>query len=179
MGKDKITEEDTALFRDTVGEVKAVPADERIVPVKPKPSPRPRHPQHTAALPAAGYVQRDHATVVAPDDQLLFNRPGIQQRQQRRLKRGDIPAQARLDLHGQTIDQAGAALRDFLDAAVAAGLRCVSVVHGKGHGSESGRPVLKSQVNQWLRDTPDVLAFCSAQPRDGGAGAVYILLRRG
>ncbi|HET8706021.1 MAG TPA: Smr/MutS family protein, partial [Pseudomonadales bacterium] len=38
-------------------------------------------------------------------------------------------------------------------------------------------PILKSSVNHWLRQLPQVLAFCSAQPKDGGLGAVYVLVK--
>ena len=57
-------------------------------------------------------------------------------------------------------------------------LRCVLVVHGKGWGTTSDFPVLKSHTNAWLREWPGVLAFCSATDIDGGTGAMYILLRK-
>ena len=56
-------------------------------------------------------------------------------------------------------------------------LRCAHIIHGKGYRSGERQPVLKRKVNYWLRLRPDVLAFCSATPRDGGTGAVYVLLR--
>ena len=56
-------------------------------------------------------------------------------------------------------------------------LRCVTVVHGKGYRSGSRGPVLKSAVNTWLRRSHDVVAFTSARSIDGGAGALYVLLR--
>lgn len=52
----------------------------------------------------------------------------------------------------------------------------VKIVHGKG--AHTGQTLLKTYVNGWLPQLPDVLAFVSALPRDGGAGAVYVLLRR-
>ncbi|NIW87182.1 MAG: DNA mismatch repair protein MutS, partial [Gammaproteobacteria bacterium] len=57
-------------------------------------------------------------------------------------------------------------------------LRCVRVVHGKGHGSLHKLPVLKTKVQGWLRQRDEVLAFCSARPVDGGTGAVYVLLKK-
>ena len=177
MGKDKTPENDMELFRQVVGDVKPLQADERISYQSPKPSPRPRR-KHAGTESTSDFCERDYIVPVDSDELLLFTRPGIQHRQLQRLKRGDIPGEARLDLHGQTIDQAGASLHAFLNDSVAAGRRCVVVVHGKGQRSGEDKPILKSQVNHWLRDSSSVLAFCSAQPRDGGAGALYVLLRR-
>ena len=70
------------------------------------------------------------------------------------------------------------ALAAFLDRCGHRGARCVHIIHGKGHGSSNQGPVLKNKVNAWLRQREEVLAFCSAQPKDGGTGAVYVLLRR-
>ena len=55
------------------------------------------------------------------------------------------------------------------------------VVTGRGLHSKDQLPVLKEGVQQWLtrgRATKQVLGFCTARPKDGGAGAVYVLLRR-
>ena len=86
--------------------------------------------------------------------------------------------QAEIDLHGMTTSEAQAALRDFMAECAADGLQCVRVVHGKGRGSGPRGPVLKTNVNRWLRRWAIVLAFCTALPRDGGTGAIYVLLQR-
>ncbi len=113
--------------------------------------------------------------------------PGVDRRTADRLRRGQMPIQARLDLHGMTQDEAHAALADFVPEARAAGLRTVIVVTGKGRRSErgggagSGRGVLWQMVPRWLNDAdlrPHILAFAHARPRDGGDGALYVLLRR-
>jgi len=153
-------------------------AGDHTAPERPQPAARRRVAQDVPA-PASGFAVRDHAPTVAPDEELFFARNGPQHKLLRRLKRGELPIEASLDLHGRTLAEAGTLLENFLHTAAADGRRCVLVVHGKGHRSEAGRPLLKSQVNQWLRDNSAVLAFCSAQPRDGGCGAVYILLRQG
>ncbi len=97
-----------------------------------------------------------------------------------RLKRGRLRPEARIDLHGMTQDQAHRALSAFLARAQGDGQRCVLVVTGKGRISEGGG-VLRTQTPNWLNAPairPLVLAFAPAQPRDGGAGALYVLLRR-
>jgi len=177
MPKDKPPENENDLFRQMMAGVKPLKADERIQPEKPKISPH-----HKTKMPEDDFETRfaefAHATAVAPEESLFFARTGLQQRTIKQLKRGDMAIEARLDLHGVTIAEAGVLLTEFLDAAQAQGCRCVIVIHGKGHRSEEGKPVLKTQVNHWLRESPAVLAFSSAQPRDGGAGAVYVLLKK-
>jgi DNA-nicking Smr family endonuclease len=106
---------------------------------------------------------------------------GLDPRVLRRLRRGDFAWQAHVDLHGMTADQARAAVLAFLQASVRAGYRCVLVVHGRGLNSKDQTPVLKERMKSWLaRGTAAriVLAFATARPCDGGAGALYVLLRR-
>jgi len=94
------------------------------------------------------------------------------------LRRGKLPPQDYIDLHGLTSHAAHEILRDFILSSHRRGLRCVRVVHGKGISSGAKGPVLKAGVNAWLRHWDEVKAFCSAQDRDGGTGAVYVLLRK-
>lgn len=110
-------------------------------------------------------------------DVLRFLRPGIQAIALKRLRRGQFPNEGTLDLHGFTSAEAAVHLQRFIHDAKARGKRAVRIVHGKGHGS-ANEPVLKSKVNQWLKEFADVLAFCSAQPQNGGTGAVDVLLRK-
>ena len=78
----------------------------------------------------------------------------------------------------QIIEEAGKSLTQFLEEAQSVGIRCVIVIHGKGTRSSESRPVLKTQVNHWLRDSPAVLAFSSTQPKHGGTGSGYVLLKK-
>lgn len=83
-----------------------------------------------------------------------------------------------IDLHGLNSREATEALDEFLVEAVAHRVRCFHLIHGKGRRSADQLPVLKSLVNRWLRQRREVLAFCSARQRDGGTGALYVLLKR-
>ncbi len=106
---------------------------------------------------------------------------GFDERVMRKLRAGDFSTQARVDLHGLTRDEARLELERFLTSARTAGHRCVLVVTGRGLHSEDQVPVLKQGVQQWLthgRVSKFVLGFCTARPKDGGAGAIYVLLRR-
>ena len=111
-------------------------------------------------------------------DQLLYSRDGITPDTLKKLRKGKLQIDAEMDLHGMTVDAARQYLMDFLAECEADGSRCVIIVHGKGFSSPGKKPVIKPMVNRWLRATPTVLAFCSAQPADGGTGAVYVLLKR-
>lgn len=108
---------------------------------------------------------------------LLFARPGVQNRLVHDLQRGYLKVENELDLHGLTVDAARRVLTEFLDDCAQVRARCARIIHGKGFGSAERQPILKCKVNYWLRLREDVLAFCSATRRDGGTGAVYILLR--
>ncbi len=107
--------------------------------------------------------------------------PGLDKRTRERLKRGQLPIEARVDLHGHTQDAAHRALSAFILGAHEAGIRCVLVITGKGMRPDGGTGVLRAQVPRWLNHTPNrdkILAFSSAQPKDGGDGAFYVLLKR-
>ena len=99
----------------------------------------------------------------------------------RKLRRGEFAVQAHLDLHGLLKDEAKAELDGFLTRSRQQGKRCVLVVHGRGLHSKDQVPVLKEALKRWMaseRFARHVLAFATARPHDGGAGAVYVLLKR-
>jgi DNA-nicking Smr family endonuclease len=106
---------------------------------------------------------------------------GLDRRILQGLKRGDYAFRAHLDLHGMTRDEARDAVDRFVTKSRAEKHRCVLIVHGRGLNSKDNIPVLKGLLKSWLergRIAKSVLAFCTARPHDGGAGAVYVLLRR-
>jgi DNA-nicking Smr family endonuclease len=110
---------------------------------------------------------------------------GVDTRTVERLRRGRLAIEATIDLHGMTQAEAHAALDGFLAAAQARGQRCLLIITGKGTLREDiGMPrhgVLRQQVPRWLNQRPNrdrVLAFAGAQQRHGGAGALYVLLKR-
>lgn len=106
---------------------------------------------------------------------------GLDPRLVRRLRRGDFAWQAHLDLHGQTAPQARETLERFIVGSAREGHRCVLVVHGRGLNSKDQVPVLKDALKRWMstaRFARHVLAFATSRPHDGGAGAVYVLLKK-
>jgi DNA-nicking Smr family endonuclease len=112
------------------------------------------------------------------------NTPGLDHGTARKLGRGRLEPQARLDLHGMTSDRAHAALGGFVARSRDAGLRCVLVVTGKGRGEGGGargEGVLRREAPRWLATPPlaqMVVGVFEAHARHGGGGALYVYLRR-
>jgi DNA-nicking Smr family endonuclease len=159
-------DDEAALFRDSVRDVKRLRARETPVSRK-KPPPRAR--AANREVPAAGRSGEAQST----------HPPGLTRTQLRELRRGRLRPEDELDLHGLTAARAERVLRDFLASAVRRGLRHVRIVHGKGLRSGSAGPVLKTLVEALLRSDPAIQTFTPAAPRDGGTGAVNVLLRKG
>ncbi len=106
---------------------------------------------------------------------------GVDKRTAARLKRGQLPIEARIDLHGMFQDEAHQALAAFLKEAQTTGRRAVLVITGKGLRTGGGTGVLRAAVPRWLNEAPNrrrLLAFSQARPKDGGEGALYVLLKK-
>lgn len=111
---------------------------------------------------------------------LTFKRTGVQNGVFRKLKQGRYEAECTLDLHCMNTEAARREVFEFIEEVHELGLRSVLMVHGKG-GSKLEKErssILKGCVDHWLRQLEIVQAFHSAQPRHGGTGAVYVLLRK-
>jgi DNA-nicking Smr family endonuclease len=178
-------EEDAALFLESVGVVERVKqVTTRVAPPPPRTAAQLAMPSEEAESLArlAELVSGDEEFTVADDSAFVegFVR-GFDERVMKKLRAGEFSSQGKLDLHGLRSDAAKLATENFIQKARVAGNRCVLIVTGKGLHSEDQLPVLKSGLQGWLtrgRCARQVLAFCSARPKDGGAGAVYVLLRR-
>lgn len=101
---------------------------------------------------------------------------GMQKKLQRKIRMGLLPVEASLDLHGYRQQQAIDELGLFLQQSSSAHFRFLLIIHGKGSRSES-QAKLRPLVQHWLQQQANVLAFCPAQPRDGGSGASYVYLK--
>jgi DNA-nicking Smr family endonuclease len=168
---------DTGLFREAVRDVK--PLEQRArAPLAPrKPPARARFTAADRAMVLVESLQGfAESEITDSGDEISFRRNGVQDQVMRRLKRGEYRVEDVCDLHGLRVEEAKAALREFLADALARQLRCVRIIHGKGHGSGNRGPVLKTAVNMILRKTGPVLAFTSARRVDGGTGAINVLL---
>ena len=164
--KTAISKQEIEQFRDAMSGLK--PADKDTTPQAGHKS------RQTVA-----YQLSDHSnSVVGLEDKLFFARSGVADKVIKQLKAGKYPVRAVLDLHGMIADEARDALVVFINDCLAEDLRHVIIVHGKGFRSGTKQSVLKNCVNTWLRQIPDVLAFCSCQPKQGGTGAVTVLLAK-
>ncbi|MBV1904459.1 MAG: DNA endonuclease SmrA [Pseudomonadales bacterium] len=114
---------------------------------------------------------------LAPRDILSWKQNGIQNAVFDKLKRGAYPVEGMLDLHGYTVKEASESLDKFIILASRKNQRLVLIAHGRGEKSKTPAR-LKSFLAQWLIQLPQVLAYHSAQPRDGGTGAVYAMLKK-
>jgi DNA-nicking Smr family endonuclease len=156
---------DRAIWAEAVREV---------IPLRGRsPLPRQEIAEPPAPPPAAGPVPSAAAALPA-------SFAGIDRANAERLKRGRHPIEARLDLHGMTQSDAHRELLQFVENCYHNGRRCVLVITGRGLGPD-GPGVLKAAVPRWLQEGAlrrRILAVAGAQQRHGGAGALYLLLRR-
>lgn len=165
---------DARLFRESVEDAKPLELDQPE-PYRRRPPPFPI--EQPRALRDAEDRAKLSESEVETQDFLLYARPGVQRRLLADLQRGAIEVALELDLHGLTSAYAREVFDEFLAECSRRRVRCALIIHGKGRRSELRQPVLKCKVNYWLRLRDEVLAFCSATSRDGGTGAVYVLLR--
>ena len=177
---DDPSNDDVALFRQLMGNARPIDPDVRAPDYKPKPKPRARFRREDEQAVLKESLEADIDDIeTGAGEALRFHRPSVGRRTMRKLSRGHFAVQGEIDLHGMTVPEAKAALRQFIEDAVYRGSTCVRVVHGKGLGSGERGPVLKGKVNNWLRRWDAVLAFVSTRQVHGGTGAIYVLLRKG
>ena len=162
---------DVELFRKTVGKVNPLAKQNRI-----KPYFSPRKPYTPSDDPASAIPDNlsDFTPDEVPDE---YTRNGISRLSLRKLKRGFWPIHDNLDLHGSNRDAARKLLQEFIHTATNNEMRCVLVIHGKGINSQSGEAVLRRLTRHWLTQHPKVLGYCDALPKQGGSGAVLVLLK--
>jgi DNA-nicking Smr family endonuclease len=178
-------DEESALFLEAVGEVAPVrTVKERVGPPAPPTAAQLKIPNEEAESLArlAELVSGQGEFDISDSDEFVEACVhGFDENVMRKLRAGDFSTQAQVDLHGLTRDEAKPALERFIQQSRIAGHRCVLVVTGRGLHSKDQLPVLKEGVQQWLtrgKPSKQVLGLCSARPKDGGAGAIYVLLRR-
>ncbi|MCK5870482.1 DNA mismatch repair protein MutS [Methylococcaceae bacterium HT4] len=168
--------QDSDLFLEAIGKVTPIKSDKRsVVPTqKPKPYPKKKTTQFADKLTLA---QSEPVNALYAEDTFSYTASGLQKNVLKKMRRGHYGLDAELDLHSLTSAEAKRELVKFLHYCEQDGCRCVRIIHGKGYRSENNLPVLKNDLNIWLRQHQEVQAFCSTAQKDGGAGAVFVLLR--
>lgn len=181
MPRETLPDDDAELLARELADVKPLAGDDRLPPAKARldlETARARQAAASESRAADTGLEGSLAAItpVAANARLEFHRPGLQLRQWQKLRKGQIPWLMAVDLHGVTRAEALSAVERLIRQAQEEQVNCVRVVHGKGHGTDG--LTIKAELNHWLRRHDQVLAFCSATPADGGAGALYVLLRR-
>ena len=181
-----MSDDEELLFQQEMAGVKPLKKPDRVKLKRESPSEESARARREAAAAEKGPGNPLSDEGIEPLDPwyvLDFKRPGVQNGVFRKLKQGRYEAEARLVLRRMTVAKARKELYEFVQQASELGLRSVIVVHGKGENTnEEGRrqaSIIKGFVNHWLQELDAVQAFHSAQPRHGGTGAAYVLLRKG
>ena len=190
MPKDRIikSDDDMVLWQRVITEVKPLKStieltefetifaqSDHLSPPVVNPTGRMQKPPFKSTRPPIAATSPASVKKANPVDLRQGERAGIDRRTQRRLFRGDVPVDRRLDLHGLTEARAENRLAQFIETAACDGCRCVLVITGKGAG------ILRGHVPNWLKRqplSPYILALAEARPHDGSSGALYVLLRR-
>jgi DNA-nicking Smr family endonuclease len=158
------SEDDDELFRQAMGGVEPLRNRDRV------------RTSATHTVVAAPAQARPHLIVEDGEGRA----PGVTREQVARLRSGSIPPQRTIDLHGLRATVARDVIIRRIRAAVADGIRCVLIIHGRGKHSGPGGAVLGRVAAETLASAAiarSVQAFCRARPEDGGAGALYVQLR--
>lgn len=175
--KTTISDAEKALFRDAVKGARRLRHDRvQLDRENPRIVKRPQQKEESSQLDDELLVDPTFPEDLPDQEHLAYQTTGIQRNTLRKLRRGQLPFFAELDLHGCTVEQARQLLQQALMTPRPGG-HCLHIIHGRGLGSPDGRGILKTRVAYWLSQHPDVLAYFSAQPMHGGTGALYVLLR--
>jgi DNA-nicking Smr family endonuclease len=168
---------DDDLFHRTMKDARPLRGRRPVTPAPSKPAPKPAAPVPRAATPAP--------TISSLPDLDPRTATGLDRATEETLRRGKLTPEASIDLHGHTLAEAERALARFLERAQASGARVALVVTGKpARESDDNRPVggrIHAEFPHWLNRPENrarVIGVRPANPRHGGVGAFYVMLRR-
>jgi DNA-nicking Smr family endonuclease len=183
---EKVEESEEDLFQQAMKEVLPLSDGRRKIvrsPLRREESPDHQQSQEERERQYLSDLVRDSSAwdISFSDEYMVGAVPGVGPKIMRRLKRGEFSVQDYIDLHGLKKKEAEAVVGEFIIKCYHRGLRCVLVVHGRGLGSVDHQPAIKRELPVWFRRgmlKRIVLAFVTARPCDGGAGALYVLLKK-
>jgi DNA-nicking Smr family endonuclease len=186
--RERIERERAVEFRAAVKDVTPIPESDRYVwrPAEEAEQravaagQRPRLPEEEVEAVLRESMLSDQFDVdglLDEDPSLSWSAPGVGPDVVKKLRKRHWQVEDELDLHGYTRDLARRMVDAFLRRSSRNGVRCVRIIHGVGYGSAGGEPVLRGMVHSWLVQTAETVAFCVAGRKDGGNGALIVLLR--
>jgi DNA-nicking Smr family endonuclease len=168
-------DDDDDAFAEAMRGARPLPAGHGRVVAPPTAAPSPRKPTAVVAAASPFVVEQTAETIAG-------RARDVAAKLLSELRNGAHAVDARIDLHGRVRADALRDLERFVTAARARAARGLLVIHGRGHGSDAGGPILRPAIWEWLAspaaERAGVMAFVSARPRDGGDGATLVLLRR-
>lgn len=179
MTDDSLSDDDKALFQEHMRHVKPLKESTPKEVHKKTPAPIKKKSTYTPSAPIEkNYFLSDYISEPVQSHSVIsYAQASLPNKRFKALKNGQIPWEARLDLHGLHSEKAKETLCHFINKQMKLGKRCILIIHGKG-GHEGAPPVIKNLINRWLPQIDEVLAFHSALARDGGHGALYVLLKK-
>ena len=173
---DPLSDDELALFRESVGSVKPIRADDRVQFRNP-PAARARQREADDRLVLAEMLHGPlDVSSIETGEELLFLRSHLKPKILTKLRRGEYSIGGELDLHSMNAAAAQKSIVEFIAEAQLENIRAVKIIHGKGLRSKHRGPILKRLTASVLMRMKSVMAFASARPNDGGTGAVYVLL---
>jgi DNA-nicking Smr family endonuclease len=175
-----LTPEEQSLWNEVASTATPLRSEGSVAP-RPLPAQISSEPK-AVAKPPAHHPAPPAPAIPDPDRK----HPNMDRRRYEKVRRGRVDPEARLDLHGMSSERAHAALTGFIHEAHARGLRLVLVITGKGRPDEAApgprrHGILRHSVPHWLTAPPlgpKILQVTVAHQRHGGAGALYVQLRR-
>lgn len=174
MPKDYLSDDEINLFRNSVLDVKPLKHKSKNVYKEQTTVNIRKHPIRIEE-PQPIYIEKKYP-LINSEETILFKRSGISKSQLLDLKNAKNRYKSALDLHGLSPENAATNLISFIKYQHQINNKIILIIHGKS-GKHHSPPVIKNLVNNLLRQIPEVLAFHSAKPGDGGTGAVYVLLK--
>ncbi len=171
-------EDEKSLFQRHMRDVKPLKQSPQIPHHKTPPPPlQKKRREHHVRATTHSSLSDPYLLEIEAETVISYHQTGLIKKRIKPLQSGNFFIEARLDLHGQNIDQARESLHHFIKTSFQKNARQLLIIHGKG-GQLQQMAILKSHVAHWLKQFSEVLAFQSAHPKDGGTGAVYVLLKK-
>ncbi|WP_313375115.1 DNA endonuclease SmrA [Pantoea sp. CTOTU50773] len=168
--------DDEDLFRDAMGDVTPLKDCANTQWLR---SPSTQAPRPTQANDEQeNFLTRGFLDIIPLTTPLEYKTEGIQQGVLDKLRLGKYSLDASLNLLRQPIETCRKSLFSFMLQARKQGLRNLLIIHGKGRDDEAHANIVRSYLAHWLTQFDEVQSFCVAQPQHGGAGALYVSLRK-
>lgn len=124
------------------------------------------------------YLTLEDIDPVHPDDPIWFKQDGVQDLVFKNLRLGKYGVDSRLNIQHMNLELAHKAVFEFINDCHQRGLRSLLIRHGKSENKRPFSGFLKSYLNVWLQQMPQIIGFHSSLSQHGGVGSTYVLLKK-